>query len=114
MAAGLAAGAKIDSLDTGRASSGRRALNYAALGNRALAIRFLLARGASIDLANSTGFAAVHHAVEAGALEALDVLIEAGADLTLATSSGMTPLTMAQRRESKALVARLEAGRSTR
>jgi len=111
MAAGLAAGAKIDSLDTSR---GRRALNYAALGNRVAAIRFLLARGASIDLANGTGFAAVHHAVEANALEALDVLIEAGADLTRTTASGMTPLAMAQRRESKAAIARLEAGRKPR
>lgn len=111
MAAGLAAGAKVDSLDTTR---GRRALNYAALGNRVAAIRFLLARGASIDLANGTGFAAVHHAVEANALEALDVLIEAGADLTRTTASGMTPLAMAQRRESKAAIARLEAGRKPR
>ncbi|MHB1328201.1 MAG: amidohydrolase family protein, partial [Gemmatimonadales bacterium] len=85
MAAGLAAGASIDSLDTQTASSGRRALNYAALGNRTAAVKFLLSRGASINLANRTGFTPLHHAVEGGATESLDLLIEAGADLSLAT-----------------------------
>jgi hypothetical protein len=109
IAAALDAGAGVDSLDTQASAAGRRALNYAALGNRAAAIRLLLARGASINLANATGFTPVLHAVEGGAQEALGVLIEAGADLTLASTSGMTPLAMAQRRGDQAAVRMLEA-----
>jgi hypothetical protein len=109
--AALNGGARIDSLDTQHSPSGRRALNYAALGNRAAAVRLLLARGAAINLANGTGFTPALHAVEGGAIEALAVLIEAGADLTLATASGVTPLTMAQRRGNQAAVKLLEAAR---
>jgi hypothetical protein len=106
IAAALSAGATIDSLDS---QGNRRALNYAALGNRVAAVRLLLARGASIDLANRTGFTPVLHAVEGGANEALAVLIEAGADVTLPTAGGVTPLAMAQRLGNQAAVNLLEA-----
>jgi hypothetical protein len=109
IAAALNGGATIDSLDTQTTGSGRRALNYAALGNRVAAVRLLLARGASINLANRTGFTPVLHAVEGGANGALAVLIEAGADITLATAGGVTPLAMAQRRGNQAAVKLLEA-----
>jgi hypothetical protein len=109
IAAALGAGATIDSLDTQSTGSGRRALNYAALGNRVAAVRLLLARGASINLANRTGFTPVLHAVEGGANEALAVLIEAGADITIASAGGLTPLAMAQRRGNQAAVRLLEA-----
>src|SRR5690349_6438287 len=56
MSAALAAGAKVDSLDTRRSPNGRRALNWAAIGNQPGAIRFLVAHGATIDAANLTGF----------------------------------------------------------
>jgi hypothetical protein len=106
IAAALGAGATIDSLD---AQSNRRALNFAALGNRVAAVRLLLARGASINLANRTGFTPVLHAVEGGANEVLAVLIEAGADITIASAGGLTPLEMARRRENQAAVKLLEA-----
>jgi hypothetical protein len=109
IAAALGAGAVIDSLDTQSTGSGRRALNYAALGNRVAAVRLLLARGASINLANRTGFTPVLHAVEGGANEALAVLIEAGADITIASAAAITPLAMAQRRGNQAAVKLLEA-----
>ncbi len=109
IAAALDAGAQIDSLDTQSSGSGRRALNYAALGNRGPAVRLLLARGASINLANKTGFTPVLHAVEGGAIEALRILIEAGADVSIATASGVTPLVMAQRRGMPAAATLLEA-----
>jgi hypothetical protein len=106
IAAALSAGATIDSLDS---QGNRRALNYAALGNRVAAVRLLLARGASINLANRTGFTPVLHAVEGGANEALAVLIDAGADITIATARGVTPLAMAQGRGNQGAVRLLEA-----
>jgi hypothetical protein len=106
IAAALSAGAMIDSLDP---QGNRRALNYAALGNRVAAVKLLLARGASINLANRTGFTPVLHAVEGGANEALAALIQAGADLTIAAQGGITPLALAQRRGNQAAVALLSA-----
>lgn len=89
----LASGARIDSID---ALGNRRPLNYAAAGNRTGAVRFLLARGASVNLANNTGFTPVHHAIEAGAAETLAILLAARADLTIA-ARGVTPMQTAQR-----------------
>jgi imidazolonepropionase-like amidohydrolase len=108
IAAALDAGAGIDSMDTQFFPSGRRALNFAALANHGPAVRLLVARGASINLANKTGFTPVLHAVEGGAIEALRILIDAGADVTLATPAGVTALTMAQRRGMAAAVKLLE------
>jgi hypothetical protein len=104
----LEAGAAIDSLDTQFSQSGRRALNYAALYNRGPTVSLLLARGASINLGNKTGFTPILHAVEGGSIDALRVLIQAGADLTLAAANGLTPLAMAQRRGWQAGVKLLE------
>ena len=102
----LEAGARIDSL-----GDNRRALNWAALNNRVPALRVLLARGAGINLKNATGFTAVHHAAEVGALDALEILIGAGADLTIRTAGGMLPLDVARARGHQAAVRRLEAAR---
>ena len=62
----LEAGAKVDSIDYRTNRNGRRALNWAAWHNRPAAVRVLLARGATLDAANRTGFTALHHAAEAG------------------------------------------------
>jgi hypothetical protein len=109
IAAALAMGARIDSLDVQASASGRRALNYAALNNRGAALRVLLARGATLNLANNTGFTPLHHAAEAGAIDALAVLIAAGADHTLVTMQGKLALDIVRERGDKAAVAQLEA-----
>ena len=110
----LAAGARIDSLDTQQTSSGRRALNYAALRNRAAAVQLLITRGATLDLANNTGFTPVHHAVEGGSREALSVLIAAGADVTKTTTGGARAVDMAKARGNQAMVSMLEAAAARR
>jgi hypothetical protein len=89
----LANGARIDSVDF---IGNRRPLNYAAAGNRAEAVRYLLARGAGLNLTNNTGFTAVHHAIEGGATDALALLLAAKADLTIA-ARGVTPVATARR-----------------
>lgn len=89
----LDTGARIDSIDF---IGNRRPLNYAAAGNRAAAVRLLLARGASINLTNNTGFTAVHHAIEAGAADALAVLLAARADLSI-PARAVTPMETARR-----------------
>ena len=98
IAQALDAGARVDSLDTRRNPNGRRALNWAAYNNRGPAVRLLIARGASLNLTNNTGFTPVHHAAEAGALETLAILIEAGADITIANGQGSLPLDTANGR----------------
>lgn len=94
----LDAGAKIDSLDTRRSRNGRFALNWAALGNSAAAVRLLLARGAPIEGQNLTGFTALHHAAEAGALDAGKALIAAGAKLDTPSRAGALPVETARER----------------
>jgi hypothetical protein len=66
LAAALQHGAAIDSLDTRRNPNGRRALNWAAWYNQPVALRFLVARGATVNVANRTGFTPLHHAAENG------------------------------------------------
>ena len=96
LAAALKAGANVDSLDVRTARNGRRALNWAALHNRADAIRWLLAHGATIEATNLTGFTALHHAAEAGAVDATRVLLAAGADPKHTNLDGVTPLARAR------------------
>ena len=107
----LAAGAQIDSLDTRQNANGRRALNWAALGNRVDAIRFLLRRGASIDMTNRTGFTPLHHAAEAGSLEAAEVLLAAGADAARLNVAGMSAADIARAREHPDIAAKIDAAR---
>lgn len=91
LAAALAAGARLDSLDLRRSPNGRLALNWAAINNRVGAIRFLLAQGAAIEGTNITGFTALHHAAEFGSLEAARVLLAAGADPAHRSTDGQKP-----------------------
>ena len=114
IAQALAGGARIDSLDTRLTSSGRRALNYAALGNRGPAVRMLIARGASLNLANNTGFTPAHHAVEGNALDALTILVAAGADVSLANHAGARPLDLARSRSNQAMIKLLESATAPR
>jgi len=94
----LAAGAQIDSLDVRVNPNGRRALNWAAWFNRPDAVRFLIAKGATVNLDNHTGFTPLHHAAENGSLEAAEVLLDAGADPTWPNNMGETPAQVARRR----------------
>jgi len=96
LAAALKDGANIDSLDVRTARKGRRPLNWAAINNRADAIRWLLAHGASIEATNLTGFTALHHAAEAGSVDAARILLAAGADPKHTNLEGMTPLARAR------------------
>ncbi len=70
-------------------------------------MRLLLARGASVNLANNTGFTPVHHAIEAGAVEALAILLEARADLKIA-ASGVTPMETARRLNNASILSLLQ------
>ena len=91
IARALDAGAKVDSLDQRRNVNGRRALNWAAWHDRAAAVRVLLARGATIEAVNRTGFTPLHHAAEAGSLNALKVLLDAGARTDTPNAGGVLP-----------------------
>src|SRR6267378_8644704 len=108
LAAALKDGAPIEGLDRRTSRNGRRALNWAAINNRADAIRFLLAHGAQIEATNFTGFTALHHAAEYGSLDAARVLLAAGADPKHTNLEGVTPLARA-RQEGHVEVAELLA-----
>ncbi|HSE67043.1 MAG TPA: ankyrin repeat domain-containing protein [Gemmatimonadales bacterium] len=94
----LTAGAKIDSLDVRVNRNGRRALNWAAWFNHPDAVRFLIAKGATVNLDNRTGFTPLHHAAENGSLEAAQALLDAGADPTWPNNMGETPAQVARKR----------------
>jgi len=96
LAAALRDGAQIAALDRRTSQNGRRALNWAAINNRAAAIRFLLAHGAEVEATNLTGFTALHHAAEYGSLDAARVLLAAGADPRHTNFEGVTPLARAR------------------
>jgi ankyrin repeat protein len=87
----------------------RRALNYAAIGNHVAAVRLLMRRGATVNLANRTGFTPLHHAAEAGALDAIAALLAGGADATIASTQGALPIDTARRRGDQAAVKLLES-----
>jgi hypothetical protein len=87
-------GVDVQELDTRPSiagQNGRRPLNWAALQNNTAMIELLLGAGANINATNLSGFTAVHHAVEANAIDALKLLIAKGADLTLRNAAGLTP-----------------------
>jgi ankyrin repeat protein len=109
MAAALGQGAVIDSLDTRRNPNGRRALNWAAWYNHPDAIRFLVARGATVNIDNRTGFTPLHHAAENGSLEAVRVLIGLGADPTWPNLTWQRPIDVARERGHQAVVALLDS-----
>jgi len=109
LAAALQHGAAIDSLDTRRSPNGRRALNWAAWYNHPEAIRFLIGRGAKVNLANVTGFTPLHHAAEQGAVEAARVLLALGADRTSQNGLGQRPIDVARDRGHAAVAALLDS-----
>lgn len=109
LAAALQYGAAIDSLDTRRNPNGRRALNWAAWYNHPVAIRFLIARGAEVNIANWTGFTPLHHAAEHGSLEAARVLLALGADRTLRNEMGQRPIDVARERGHPEVAALLDS-----
>ena len=91
----IKAGADVNALDTREkvaGPNGRRALNYAALRNDTAMITALLDAGATINLANRSGFTPLHHAGEAGSKEAATLLIAKGASLTLRNIRHQTPI----------------------
>ena len=98
IARALTDGAKVDSLDLRRNPNGRRALNWAAWYDRVPAIRLLVARGATIDAANHTGFTPLHHAAENGSAAAATALLEAGADPAMPNGQGLLPADVARER----------------
>lgn len=112
IAEAIGAGAAIDSLDTRRNPNGRRALNWAAWYNRAAAVRLLVARRATINLANRTGNTPLHHAAENGALEAARALLAAGADPFWRNGEGQTPAQVARSRGYEPVAALLEAAQA--
>jgi CubicO group peptidase (beta-lactamase class C family) len=108
----LAAGADIEGLDLRTNKNGRRALNWAAVNDRADAIRLLLAKGAAIDAANKTGFTALHHAAEFGSRKAAEVLLAAGANRSIRNSNGESPAEVARRNGHTDLAAAIESRES--
>ena len=105
----LAAGAKIDSLDTRRNQNGRLPLNWAAFYNRAAAVRLLIEKGAPLEAENRTGFTPLHHAAEAGSLEAARLLLAYGADPKHANLNGVVPAETARLQGHNAVADLIEA-----
>ena len=102
-------GANVHAIDTRTSMNGRRALNWAALGNHPGAVRVLIAAGASVDSVNYTGFTPLHHAAELGSLEAAQALLDAGAKPTALNAAGLTPAAVARARGFTKVAELLEA-----
>lgn len=109
LAAALARGARIDSLDVRSNPNGRRALNWAAWYNHPAAIRFLVAHGATVNIFNRTGFTPLHHAAENGSLDAVRALLALGADRTWTNFARQRPVDVARERGHAAVAALLDS-----
>lgn len=109
LAAALTRGATLDALDTRRSANGRRALNWAAWFNHPHAVRWLVKKGAKVNLANLTGFTPLHHAAENGSLDAARALVAVGADRKAVTAGGLTALDVARAREQLLVTAFLDS-----
>jgi hypothetical protein len=92
----LAAGADIEGIDFSENKNGRRALNYAALNDRAAVIEALLAAGANIESLNRTRFTPLHHAAEAGSINAIKMLLKHGANKRAKMYRGGIPQQIAE------------------
>jgi CubicO group peptidase (beta-lactamase class C family) len=106
--AAIAQGADVNALDTRRSPNGRRALNWAAQNDHAAVARILLAHGAGIDSANVTGFTALHHAAESGAVRTAELLLQSGANAALTTKAGETARSVAERKNHADVVALID------
>ena len=100
--AALKQGVDINALDTRSnvaGGNGRRALNYAALGNNSEMIQALLDAGANVNLANRSGFTPLMHAAERGSTDAAKILIKSGASTSAKSRRGQTALRIAELRQ---------------
>jgi len=71
----------------------------------------LVAKGATVNVANLTGFTPLHHAAENGSLEAAQALLQAGADPGLLSGAGETAADVARRRNHPEVAAAIDAAR---
>eukprot|EP00744_Colponema_vietnamica_P013460 GILI01018857.1.p1 GENE.GILI01018857.1~~GILI01018857.1.p1 ORF type:complete len:435 (-),score=63.60 GILI01018857.1:19-1323(-) len=71
---------------------GRIPLHFAAEGNHAALIKYLVSSGADIQAKECYGWSPLHSAAAVNKTEAMAALVELGADLTVKTKSGKTPL----------------------
>lgn len=67
---------------------------YAAVGNTQM-VKWLLSRGAEIDLRGDKGYTAINFAGVTNNIETARLLVEAGADLSIRNNHGATPLEVA-------------------
>jgi CDP-diacylglycerol---serine O-phosphatidyltransferase len=84
---------------------GTTLLIFAVAENNLPAVELLVARGAALDLRDSSGSTALAHAVESGFQEAAETLLAAGANPNVHDLSGMTPLDIAEEHEAHDIAA---------
>jgi len=89
-------------LDVNAENFGMPALVYASRGDKGEHpdwIRYLLAAGADVHIADRKGRTALHTAAAAGFCEVATVLLESGAELEARTLEGHTPLQLARKKK---------------
>jgi cytohesin len=88
----LTLGAKINAMD----AEGNRPIHITASKNKWDMVRFLIANGAEVNVANKTGVQPIHHAANCGYINSnadpVGLLVRHGAKVTVADQRGRTPL----------------------
>ncbi|MDZ4767465.1 MAG: ankyrin repeat domain-containing protein [Chloroflexota bacterium] len=103
----LEAGANVGALDPGMKAT---ALHAAAYAGHAAAAQLLIQHRIDIDKQGPyNGYTALHDAIWQDNIEVARALIDAGANLQIASNSGETPLSFAQSKRRKEIVALIEA-----
>lgn len=85
-------------------SSGESALHLVTQRRDATWLRFLLGKGANVNLADKRGVTPLQLATNLGWTEGVEILVERGASLDLTNDAGETPLISAVHRRDAALV----------
>ena len=79
-------------------------LHFAAGDNRVEITKFLLERGATVDITNGSNQTLLHIAVEKGNSETARILVSSGADYEMKDRSGITPLDLARSKRNNDIV----------
>lgn len=84
---------------------GQSPLFYAARSGQCDLIRLLATHGADLNLLDFRGETAIYYAITNGRLNALELIVELGASVNLKAKNGETPLSLADKKIQRRMVA---------
>lgn len=81
-----------DNLLSTRGLKGMKPLHAATIGFQKTIVKYLLEKGAQVNIQKDDGWTSLHHACQNGDADIANLLISNGADIEILTKGGLTPL----------------------